>query len=270
MSATTTAAVPARRSSLFKLLSSTELENTGSTARDHCANERTFLAWLRTSLTLVSFGIALAQFFQLPSGGSGGGGGTGASPEGSEQSSIAAAFPFQAFSRPHPHPRTSVSTSLAKPLGSSFVALGILALLFGAKRYFAVQEQLIRGRFETAHSEGESVSERRVVSVACALFLVDSTITLSRSLLLVNPLQRSSSSYWSFLFSSSSWVSFSARPVYKGQTCTSSTRLVKYISSIESTSQRVRSRKSNIHSHRSTRTANVVAEFVGSRERSRE
>ncbi|MFN6516616.1 MAG: YidH family protein [Nostoc sp. CreGUA01] len=30
--------------------------------REHQANERTFLAWLRTSIALISFGIAIARF----------------------------------------------------------------------------------------------------------------------------------------------------------------------------------------------------------------
>lgn len=39
------------------------LENTGSVARDHLASERTFLAYMRTSLTLVTAAIALVQIF---------------------------------------------------------------------------------------------------------------------------------------------------------------------------------------------------------------
>ncbi|PCH33061.1 hypothetical protein WOLCODRAFT_134874 [Wolfiporia cocos MD-104 SS10] len=40
----------------------TPLPNTGSTARDHLANERTFLAWTRTALGLVALGIGVERF----------------------------------------------------------------------------------------------------------------------------------------------------------------------------------------------------------------
>jgi putative membrane protein len=30
--------------------------------REHQANERTFLAWLRTSITLIGFGLAINRF----------------------------------------------------------------------------------------------------------------------------------------------------------------------------------------------------------------
>ncbi len=38
------------------------IENTGSAARDHLANERTFLAWVRTALGLVGLGVLLERF----------------------------------------------------------------------------------------------------------------------------------------------------------------------------------------------------------------
>ena len=37
------------------------VENTDSTARDHLANERTFLAWVRTALGLVGLGVLLER-----------------------------------------------------------------------------------------------------------------------------------------------------------------------------------------------------------------
>lgn len=40
-------------------------QNTGSTARDHLASERTFLAWIRTGLGFLALGIAIERFSQL-------------------------------------------------------------------------------------------------------------------------------------------------------------------------------------------------------------
>eukprot|EP00899_Mesostigma_viride_P003481 jgi/Mesvir1/13133/Mv06105-RA.1 len=37
------------------------MENTGSAARDHMANERTYLAWIRTCLASAGFGVVLAR-----------------------------------------------------------------------------------------------------------------------------------------------------------------------------------------------------------------
>ena len=38
------------------------VQNTGSTARDHLAKERTYLAWTRTSLGLIALGIGVERF----------------------------------------------------------------------------------------------------------------------------------------------------------------------------------------------------------------
>ncbi|CZT22756.1 uncharacterized protein RCC_08461 [Ramularia collo-cygni] len=50
---------------LIEKYGTVELENKGSVARDHLALERTFLAWLRTSLSFASIGIAVTQLFRL-------------------------------------------------------------------------------------------------------------------------------------------------------------------------------------------------------------
>ena len=41
------------------------LQNSGSVARDHLASERTFLAYVRTSLGLASAGVAFVQLFTM-------------------------------------------------------------------------------------------------------------------------------------------------------------------------------------------------------------
>ncbi|KAF9580996.1 hypothetical protein BGW38_002145, partial [Lunasporangiospora selenospora] len=90
------------------------LENKGSIARDHLANERTYLAWLRSSLSLITVGVAVAQLFRLQT-----------STTGSH----------------------SQFASVARPLGGSFVCLGILFLWLGTSRYFHSQTVLSYGQF---------------------------------------------------------------------------------------------------------------------------
>ena len=38
--------------------------NSGSDARDHLANERTFLAWIRTALGIVGLGVVVGKFVE--------------------------------------------------------------------------------------------------------------------------------------------------------------------------------------------------------------
>lgn len=45
----------------------TDLE-TASRARDHMANERTYLAWLRTAAAVMALGLAVAKVFENTSG----------------------------------------------------------------------------------------------------------------------------------------------------------------------------------------------------------
>lgn len=71
------------------------------------ANERTYLAWLRTSLSFASIGVAITQLFRLSTTLQ-----PGQTPGGYEN-----------------------LRRLGKPLGATFIGIAILVLLLGVNRY---------------------------------------------------------------------------------------------------------------------------------------
>ena len=89
-------------------------------ARDHLANERTFLAWVRTSVAVVVFGFAIGRFAialrQL------------------------AQFQGQA-------PKT---TGLSVWMGMSSILAGVVMVVAGLMRYRKTRAQLDQGKFEPA------------------------------------------------------------------------------------------------------------------------
>ncbi|MCJ1472716.1 hypothetical protein MMC13_001365, partial [Lambiella insularis] len=104
---------------------SVELDNKGSVARDHLALERTFLAWLRTSLAFASIGIAITQLFRLNT--------TISEREGLTPVPV--------------DPGTIKLRQVGKPLGATFLGIAILVLIVGGRRYFESQYWIIRGKF---------------------------------------------------------------------------------------------------------------------------
>jgi len=95
-------------------------ESNPNRARDHLANERTFLAWVRTGAAIVVFGFAIGRFSialrQLASLGG------------------------------HPISRSGISVWM----GASSIVLGVLLVVAGLARYRKNRARLDEGTFEPA------------------------------------------------------------------------------------------------------------------------
>ncbi|KAH9470409.1 hypothetical protein Pst134EA_007667 [Puccinia striiformis f. sp. tritici] len=191
------------------------LENKSSVARDHLANERTFLAWFRTSLSLTSIGIALVQLSRV-----------------SKQIKVARIQKFMTISvQPIVEPLTNPSSSLlssngllfqnlvdfseqdndsiqfalnqinqnlinlqssidglnlnvesirttrnlASLIGNCYVCIGLLFLFIGTHRYFRVQQVLQLGQFP--HSKW-SIG---IITLLVSILLIFTAIGLLRT-----------------------------------------------------------------------------------------
>ncbi|KIJ54916.1 hypothetical protein M422DRAFT_121893, partial [Sphaerobolus stellatus SS14] len=106
------------------------LENTGSVARDHLACERTWLAYMRTGVTIAGVGVAFIQLIA-----------TSALEilETGSDTELANFLELGAL----------VKRSL-RWLGAAAVLVGIILPIIGFIRYFAVQKALINGMFPAA------------------------------------------------------------------------------------------------------------------------
>ncbi|KAL4958793.1 uncharacterized protein BDV14DRAFT_186049 [Aspergillus stella-maris] len=156
---------------------SLELENKGSVARDHLALERTFLAWLRTSLAFASIGIAVTQLFRLSNTSTQSANGMELTP----QSVSTLLLPALSASESQNTVISITDTSkrlrsLGKPLGTTFLGVAILILLVGFHRYFESQYWIIRGKFPASRG-----SIALVAFVAGALIVAALAVILAIS-----------------------------------------------------------------------------------------
>ncbi|KIY45085.1 hypothetical protein FISHEDRAFT_50133 [Fistulina hepatica ATCC 64428] len=101
------------------------LENSGSVARDHLASERTFLAYVRTSLVIASTGVGLVQLFTIAA-----------------NSTTTSNMVFI--------PTSKRLQTYARPLGATIIAFSLIILVAGVIRYFTIQKALLTGMFPAA------------------------------------------------------------------------------------------------------------------------
>jgi putative membrane protein len=112
-------------------------------ARDHLANERTFLAWVRTGAAIVIFGFAIGRF------------------------SIA----IRQLTTFLGHPTRTVGLSVW--MGAGAIVAGVLLVIAGLVRYRRTRMQLDSGTFEPAGFVLDLVTILTVVfGVGLAVYLV--------------------------------------------------------------------------------------------------
>ncbi len=112
------------------------------TCTDASPIERTFLAWLRTSLAFASIGIAVTQLFRLNTSLSDG------------------------------KNTPDALRRLGRPLGATFLGISILILLLGFKRYFHGQEWILKGKFPASRGTIVLVSLVALAIMAASLVVV--------------------------------------------------------------------------------------------------
>lgn len=127
-------------------------KNTGSTARDHLASERTFLAWIRTGLGFIALGIAVERFAQLD-----------LPALVRELKSANASTPA---SQPPLKPKHDVDERL---LVGTLLGTGMGSIVYGSTRYFSNLRILEQGNFKPAFN-GPAVLGVVVAGMASASF----------------------------------------------------------------------------------------------------
>lgn len=118
-------------------------------ARDHLANERTFLAWVRTGAAIVVFGFAIGRF------------------------SIA----MRQLTALEGHPLHTAGLSVW--MGATSILAGVALVIAGLVRYRRTRTQLDCGKFEPA---GFVVDLITILTVLFAVLLAGYLIYIEKSL----------------------------------------------------------------------------------------
>ncbi|KIW02444.1 uncharacterized protein PV09_06256 [Verruconis gallopava] len=129
-------------------------KNTGSTARDHLASERTFLAWIRTGLGFIALGIAVERFSQLDL------------PALARELKTANS-PSQSLPSPPNNSRKRESDE--RLLVGTLLGTGMGSIVYGSTRYFSNLRILEQGGFKPAFN-GPAVLGVVVAGMASASF----------------------------------------------------------------------------------------------------
>lgn len=130
-------------------LRSKRLKNVKTVARDNLANERTFLAWLRTSIVCVSIGIALAQLLRFT--------------EQECQVDIGSYTVIIEYGN-------SSTLSLGKPFAVVCIVLGIITLITGFVRFYYAENMLTEGYYPM--SSVSAFIAVAMVSIVTVLYVI--------------------------------------------------------------------------------------------------
>ncbi|KAK6971975.1 hypothetical protein R3P38DRAFT_3379272 [Favolaschia claudopus] len=127
------------------------LENSGSVARDHLASERTFLAYMRTSLAVAFAAVALLQLLTL----------SGHTEKALNQHGIVTETES---------PLTKLK-SYTRPLAAASLVLALFVLILGVYRYFTIQLALTEGKFPATRIP-IGVIAFSIGGIICAVFVL--------------------------------------------------------------------------------------------------
>jgi putative membrane protein len=106
-------------------------DSSNSHSQQHLANQRTFLAWLRTCIALIGLGFVVSRFGLLLSPIFVG-----------EDASIATTNPATAFES---------STRFSSFIGTGMVVLGIIFTVFALRNYIYTYKSIEQGTYSPKH-----------------------------------------------------------------------------------------------------------------------